>query len=105
MSGISVETILLMKFICLEMLCLLVISFTTIDWKLEAMLLLHVFVLKSYVRPKNVLSALNIKLLEPLAQGASRFEKSLAPPTIHWPPIFSNDISPSKTVVDIKTLK
>ena len=25
-------------------------------------------------------TALNIKLLEPLAQGASRFEKSLAPP-------------------------
>ena len=33
-------------------------------------------------------AALNIKLLEPLAQGASRFEKSLAPPKIHWPPIF-----------------
>ena len=33
-------------------------------------------------------TALNIKLLEPLAQGASRFEKSLAPPKIHWPPIF-----------------
>ncbi len=49
-------------------------------------------------------TALNIKLLEPLAQGASRFEKSLAP-QIHWPPIFSNDVSPSKTVVDIKTLK
>ena len=32
--------------------------------------------------------ALNIKLLESLAQGASRFEKSLAPPKIHWPPIF-----------------
>ena len=53
----------------------------------------------------DVLPALNIKLLEPLAQGASRFEKSLAPPKIHWPPIFSNDVSPSKTVVDIKTLK
>ena len=51
------------------------------------------------------LTALNIKLLEPLAQGASRFEKSLAPPKIHWPPIFPNDVSPSKTVVDIKTLK
>ena len=37
-------------------------------------------------------SALNIKLLEPLAQGASRFEKLLPPPPpppkIHWPPIF-----------------
>ena len=50
-------------------------------------------------------TALNIKLLEPLAQGASRFENALAPPKIHWPPIFSNDVSPSKTVVDIKTLK
>ena len=49
-------------------------------------------------------SALNIKLLEPLAQGASRFEKSLAPPKSTGP-IFSNDVSPSKTVVDIKTLK
>ena len=37
-------------------------------------------------------SALNIKLLEPLAQGASRFEKLLAPPKIHWPPFFSNDV-------------
>ena len=27
------------------------------------------------------------------------------PPKIHWPPIFSNDVSPSKTAVDIKTLK
>ena len=53
----------------------------------------------------EVHSALNIKLLEPLAQGASRFEKSLAPPKLHWPPIFSNDVSPSKTVVDIKTSK
>ena len=36
----------------------------------------------------------NIKLLEQLAQGASRFEKLLPPPTkIHWPPIFSNDVS------------
>ena len=32
-------------------------------------------------------SALNIKLLEPLAQGASRFEKLLAPLKTHWPPI------------------
>ena len=54
---------------------------------------------------QETVSALNIKLLEPLAQGASRFEKSLAPPKIHWPPIFSNDVSLSKTVVDIKTLK
>ena len=45
--------------------------------------------------------ALNIKLLEPLAQGASRFEKLLAPPKIHWPPIFSNDVSSGKTIVDI----
>ena len=51
----------------------------------------------------SVLQAtLNIKLLEPLAQGASRFEKLLAPQKIHWPQIFSNDVSPSKTVVDIK---
>ena len=35
-------------------------------------------------------SALNIKLLEPLAQGASRFEKLLAPRKIYWPP-FSPD--------------
>ena len=47
------------------------------------------------------LTALNIQLLEPLAQGTSRFEKLLAPPKIHWPPIFSNDVSPDKTVVDI----
>ena len=33
-------------------------------------------------------SALNIKLLEPLAQGASRFEKLLAPRKIYWPPFF-----------------
>ena len=45
-------------------------------------------------------SALNIKLLEPLAQGASRFEKLLAPPKSTGP-IFSNDVSPGKTVVDI----
>ena len=50
---------------------------------------------------KSSITALNIKLLEPLAQGASRFEKSLAPPKIHWPPIFSNDVSPRKTVGDI----
>ena len=31
-------------------------------------------------------AALNIKLLEPLAQGASRFEKFLAPRKIYWPP-------------------
>ena len=35
-------------------------------------------------------AALNIKLLEPLAQGASRFEKLLAPRKIYWPP-FSPD--------------
>ena len=43
-----------MKFICLEMLRLLVISFTTIEieWNLEAMFnVAHVFVLKCYVRP------------------------------------------------------
>ena len=34
------------------------------------------------------ISALNIKLLEPLAQGASRFEKLLAPRKIYWPPFF-----------------
>ncbi len=50
-------------------------------------------------------AALNIKLLEPLAQGASRFEKSLAPQNPLAPNFFSNDVSPSKTVVDIKTLK
>ena len=50
------------------------------------------------------MSALNIKLLEPLAQGDSRFEELLPPPPkIHWLPIFSNDVSPSKTVVDIET--
>ena len=32
--------------------------------------------------------ALNIKLLEPLAQGASRFEKSLAPPKSTGPQFF-----------------
>ena len=32
-----------MKFICLEMLRLLVISFTTIEWNLEAMLLMCLF--------------------------------------------------------------
>ena len=44
-------------------------------------------------------TALNIKLLEPLAQGASIFEKLLAPLKIHWPPIFSNDVrvKPSST--------
>ncbi len=50
-------------------------------------------------------TALNIKLLESLAQGASRFEKSLAPQKSTGPQFFSNDVSPSKTVVDIKTLK
>ena len=30
----------------------------------------------------------HIKLLEPLAQGASRFEKLLAPRKIYWPPFF-----------------
>ena len=38
--------------------------------------------------PNPPKSALNIKLLEPLAQGASRFEKSLAPRKIYWPPFF-----------------
>ena len=33
-------------------------------------------------------TALNIKTLEPLAQGASRFEKLLAPRKIYWPPFF-----------------
>ena len=47
-------------------------------------------------------SALNIKFLEPLAQGASRFEKLLAPQKSTGPQFFSNDVSPSKTVVDIK---
>ena len=51
------------------------------------------------------LAALNINLLEPLAQGASRFEKSLAPQNSTGPQFFSNNVSPSKTVVDIKTLK
>ena len=38
-------------------------------------------------------AALNIKLLEPLAQGASRFEKSLAPPPKSTgPQFFSNDV-------------
>ena len=36
-----------------------------------------------------VLPALNIQLLEPLAQGASRFEKSLAPPKNPLAPNFS----------------
>ena len=40
----------------------------------------HCFVIESLE------TALN-KLLEPLAQGASRFEKLLAPLKIHWPPI------------------
>ena len=39
-----------------------------------------------------LLSALNIKLLEPLAQGASRFEKSLAPQKSTGPQFFSNDV-------------
>ena len=45
-----------MKFICLEMLRLLVISFTTIEWNLEAMFndVAHVFVLKCYVRPYSI---------------------------------------------------
>ena len=34
------------------------------------------------------ITALNIKLLESLAQGASRFEKLLAPRKIYWPPFF-----------------
>ena len=34
------------------------------------------------------LAALNIKLLEPLAQGASRFENSLAPPKSTGPQFF-----------------
>ena len=42
----------------------------------------------SYLCPLKI-SALNIKLLEPLAQGASRFEKLLAPN------FFSNDVCPS----------
>ena len=57
---------------------------------------------------KALVSALNIKLLESLAQGASRFEKLLPPPPPPQHPLvpnFSNDVSPSKTVVDIKTLK
>ena len=37
-------------------------------------------------------SALNIKLLEPLAQGASRFEKLLAPRKIYWPPFPPTDV-------------
>ena len=40
-----------------------------------------------FVYPIKV-TALNIKLLEPLAQGASRFEKLLAPRKIYWPPFF-----------------
>ena len=36
----------------------------------------------------NLTSALNIKLLEPLAQGARGFEKLLAPRKIYWPPFF-----------------
>ena len=45
-----------MKFICLEMLRLLVISFTTIEieWNLEAMFVAHAFVLKCYVRPYSI---------------------------------------------------
>ena len=44
-----------MKFICLEMLRLLVISFTTIEWNLEAMAhVAHVFVLKCYVQPYSI---------------------------------------------------
>ena len=43
-----------MKFICLEMLRLLVISFTTIEWNLEARHVAHVFVLKCYVRPYSI---------------------------------------------------
>ena len=35
-----------------------------------------------------IYAALNINLLEPLAQGASRFEKLLAPRKIYWPPFF-----------------
>ena len=68
--------------------------------------------IESEARYQNGGTALNIKLLEPLAQGASRFEKSLAPPKIHWPPqkstgpqFFQTKRSPIKTVVDIKTLK
>ena len=38
------------------------------------------------------MAALNIKLLEPLAQGASRFEKSLAPQKSTGPQFFSNDV-------------
>ena len=39
--------------------------------------------------PKCILNAaLNIKLLEPLAQGASRFEKLLAPPKSTGPQFF-----------------
>ena len=37
---------------------------------------------------KSSITALNIKLLEPLAQGASRFEKSLAPPKSTGPQFF-----------------
>ena len=48
--------------------------------KIMYVLLLHV----------RSVAALNIKLLEPLAQGASRFEKLLAPREIYWPP-FSPD--------------
>ena len=43
-------------------------------------------------RPANIFTALNIKLLEPLAQGASRLEKLLAPREIYWPPFFPTDV-------------
>ena len=43
---------------------------------------------KHFSAPRSHLhiTALNIKLLKPLAQGASRFENLLAPRKIYWPP-------------------
>ena len=40
----------------MKLICLVVISFTTIEWNLEAMFndVAHVFVLKCYVRPYSI---------------------------------------------------
>ena len=62
------------------------LTFTQKQVKLRiCFVIIFIYIAQQYP-PSN--TALNIKLLEPLAQGASRFEKLLAPRKIYWPPFF-----------------
>ncbi len=73
--------------------------------------MIHSFIPKVYSKPQNRRegSVVNTKLLEPLPMGP--LDHGPVDLKSYWPPkkstgpqFFSNDVSPSKTVVDIKTL-